>query len=276
MKKTVFDFKDYKRYIHEKITNSPHKGRGLKRAMAQHLGCQTAYISQVLNQSGHFSLEQAIKLNRFWDHNEEEGRFFLLLIQRQRAGTKELADFFKNEMEIIKEKRSNLKERLNIGDSLDENNQHIYYSVWTYAAVHILLSIPDYQTPRAVADYLNLPLKQVQEILEFLLKTGLALQKGSRYEIGKTRIHLSKDSIPIRRHHSNWRNQALNSIDKNHPADLHYSNVLSMAHKDVPKVKEILIKAIEECREIIKVSKEERVQVMTMDFFALNDADNSP
>lgn len=276
MKKSVFDFKDYKRYLREKITNSPHKGRGMRRAMAQHLDCQTAYISQVLNQHGHFSLEQAIKLNRFWEHNEEEGRFFLLLVQYQRAGTKELSDFFKNEMNLIIEKRSNLKGRLDIGDSLDEKNQHIYYSVWTYAAVHILLSIPNYQTPKAISSYLNLPLKQLHEILEFLVKTGLAHQKGSHYEIGLTRIHLSKESIPIRRHHSNWRNQAIISIDKNLPEDLHYSNVLSMAHKDVPKVKEILIQAIEECREIIKVSKEERVQVMTMDFFALNEGDNLP
>ena len=75
--------------------------------------------------------------------------------------------------------------------------------------------------------------------------------------------------MQIRRHHTNWRNQAITSIDKNEEEALHYSSVLSMADKDVPKIKEIMIKAIEECREIIKVSKEERLQIITMDFFKI-------
>jgi hypothetical protein len=195
-------------------------------------------------------------------------------VQFERSGTQELRQFFKDEMNDIIERRSNLKDRLNIKDSLDETNQHIYYSVWYYGAVHILLSIPQYQSPRSIADYLRLPIKQIQEILEFLIKTGLAVSKDGRYEIGLTRIHLSKESIQIRRHHTNWRNQAIMSIDKNQEEDLHYSNVLSMGHSDVPKVKEILIKAIEECREIIKVSPEERLQVMTLDFFGFNECDS--
>lgn len=269
MKKTVFEYKDYKPYLNEKITNMPAKGRGVRRDMAKFLTCQTAYISQILNQYVHFSLEQAVKVNEFFHHNREESKFFILLVQLQRAGTKPLKEFFQIEMKEILEKRSNLKERLNIKDSLDDNNQHIYYSAWYYAATHIMLSIPKYQTAQAISEGLRLPLIQVQEILTFLSETGLAIHKGNGYQIGKTRIHLGQDSIQIRRHHTNWRNQSIASIDKNIKEDLHYSNVLSMSHRDVPKVKEILIKAIEECREIIKVSKEERVQVLTMDFFDL-------
>ncbi|MFT6069316.1 MAG: hypothetical protein ACJAT2_002752 [Bacteriovoracaceae bacterium] len=237
--------------------------------MAAFLGCQTAYVSQVLNQHVNFSLEQAVKMNQFWEHNKEESRFFLLLVQYQRAGSKDLEKFLKTEMDEIVEKRSNLKERLNIKDSLDETNQHIYYSAWYYAAVHILLSIPEFQTPKSIANHLRLPLKQIQEILSFLETTGLAVHKSGKYGIGLTRIHLSKTSVQIRRHHTNWRNQAITSIDKNEEEALHYSSVISMADKDVPKIKEIMIKAIEECREIIKTSKEERLQIMTMDFFKI-------
>lgn len=269
MKKTIFDYKEYKPYIHEKISASPNKGRGIKRNMAAFLGCQTAYISQVLNQHVNFSLEQAVKMNQFFEHNKEESRFFLLLVQYQRAGSKDLEKFLKTEMDEILEKRSNLKERLNIKDSLDETNQHIYYSAWYYAAVHILLSIPAYQSAKAISNHLRLPIKQIQEILSFLETTGLAVHKKGKYEIGLTRIHLSKTSVQIRRHHTNWRNQAITSIDKNEEEALHYSSVLSMSDKDVPKIKEIMIKAIEECREIIKVSKEERLQIMTMDFFKI-------
>ncbi len=111
MKKTIFDYKENKPYIHEKISASPNKGRGIKRNMAAFLGCQTAYISQVLNQHVNFSLEQAVKMNQFFEHNKEESRFFLLLVQYQRAGSKDLEKFLKTEMDEILEKRSNLKDR---------------------------------------------------------------------------------------------------------------------------------------------------------------------
>jgi uncharacterized protein (TIGR02147 family) len=274
MKKTIFEYLNYKKYLHEKISSLNNNGRGVKRNMASFLGCQTSYVSQVLNQHVNFSLEQAIKLNEFWEHNKEEGRFFVLLLQLERAATNELRAFFLQEMQDIQDKRADLKDRLGIANSLEETNQHVYYSAWYYAAVHILLSIPDYQNPKAISEHLRLPLKQIQDIIEFLVTTGLAIQKSDRYEIGLTRIHLSKESVQIQRHHTNWRNQAIHSIDKNDPNDMHYSNALSMSHKDVGKVKEILIQAIEECREIIKISKEERLQVLTMDFFGINESDN--
>jgi uncharacterized protein (TIGR02147 family) len=269
MKKSVFEYTDYKKYINDRIDNSPSRGRGIKLAMAKHLSCQTAYISQVLRKDPNFNLEQAIKLNRFWEHNKAEGRFFLLMIQYARAGTRELEEYFVDLMEEIVEKRHNLKERLDIEDSLDDINQHIYYSVWYYAAIHILISIPEYQTPQAISERLKLPIEKVQDVLEFLQKTGLAVQEGVGYTIGKTRIHLAKDSIQVLRHHNNWRSRAVIAIDRNMNDDFHYSNVLSMSHKDIPRIREILIKAIEDCRAIIRESNEEELLIWNMDLFQL-------
>lgn len=266
---SLFDYRDYKQYINQTILAMPSKGRGVRRDLAAYLNCQTAYISQVLNKDVQFSLEHAVKINQFFKHSKEQARYFLLLVQWQRAGSKELRDFIHNEISEIIEKRIELKERLNIKDSLDDNNQHIYYSAWYFAATHIMLSIPHYQTSEAISKTLRLPLKQVQGILSFLCETGLAIHQNNRFVIGKTRIHLGQNGIPIRRHHTNWRNQAIASIDKQNEADLHYSSVLSMSKKDIPKVKEIFIKAIEESREIIKTSKEEKVQVIAIDFFDL-------
>jgi uncharacterized protein (TIGR02147 family) len=269
MKSNVFDYKDYKNYLNESLVKMPSKGRGVRLKIALHLGCQTSFISQVLNHATQFSLEQAVKLNQFFGHGRDESKFFLLLVQYQRAGSSDLKNFIKLEMDEILEKRQDLKQRLNIKDNLDEQNQFIYYSVWYYAAIHILLSIPNFQTPKAIANHLSLELEQVHDVIDFLCETGLAIQKLDRFIIGTTRIHLAADSIQIRRHHNNWRNQAINSIDNNHREDLHYSNVLSISKKDIPRVKEILIKNIEECRDIIKLSPEEELQILTIDFFKL-------
>jgi len=41
------------------------------------------------------------------------------------------------------------------------------------------------------------------------------------------------------------------------------------AQADVPRIKEILIKSIEECRVVIRESKEEKIQSICIDFFGV-------
>lgn len=267
MKKEIFDYKNYKTYIHERIDSSPSKGRGIKLKIAEHLNCQSAFVSQVLNGNPDFSLEQGVKLNDFFSHNKEEARFFLLLLQLNRAGSKDLKDFFESEIEDVLEKRSDLKNRIDIKKSLKAVDQQVYYSSWHYAAIHMLLAIPEFQRAEAIVKRLHLTREKTGEILDFLERTGLAVKKGSHYEIGVTRIHLTKDSPQIQRHHTNWRLRAIEAIDHNLNKNLHFSALFSMGAKDVPVVKEMLIKAIEEARKVIRDSPEEDLQCLCIDFF---------
>lgn len=266
---TIFEYTDYKKFLQEHIHNQPYRGRGLRLKLAQYLNCQTAYISQVLNKYTHFSMEQSLKVAEFFELNASEREFFLLLVQMARAGTKELENFHRNQIEDILENRKDLANRLNIKNQLDEMNQHIYYSVWYYAAIHILTSIPEFQKPKNIATKLGLSLSIVTDALEFLMGTGLVIKESERFVIGKTQIHLSQKSVQIRRHHQNWRNKAINSIDENRQEDLHYSNVISMGEDDIPKVYEILLQAIDDCRKVIRSSPEEELQILTLDFFRL-------
>lgn len=269
MKKQVFDFKDYKAYIQSWIEEAPSKGRGIKLRMAEHLGCQTAFVSQVLNGDPNFSLEQAVKLNSFFHHGKEEGRFFLLLVQLGRAGSYDLEQFFRDQMSEILASRSDLKNRIDSNKGLSKVDQQTYYSSWLYSCVHIMISIKEFQTADAIIKQLNVPAYKVSEVLEFLSEKGLISWNEDHYEMGVTRIHLSKDSPQIQRHHTNWRMQAIRAIDINDPSDLHFSTVVSMARADVPVIKEILIKAIEDCRKVIRDSKEEKIQSLCIDLFGL-------
>lgn len=267
--KTIFDYQNYKQYIIDRIENSPAKGRGVKLKMAEFLNCQTAFVSQVLNNDPNFSLEQGTKLNKFFEHTKEESRFFILQLQFERAGSYDLKEFFKSEMNEVLEKRSDLKNRIHIKNSLKPIDQQVYYSSWLYACVHMMVAVPEFQTPQAISKQLNIPREKIIEVMQFLEETGLISKKGNHFEIGVTKIHLTKDSPQIQRHHTNWRMQAIRAIDINDPTDLHYSTVVSMSKDDAPKIKEILIKAIENCREVIRNSKEEGVQSICIDFFGV-------
>src|ERR1700727_1723751 len=103
-KAQVFDFSEYKQYLADSL-GGPRSRTGLRLAVARTLACQPTFVSQVLNGQAHFSLEQAEKISRFLQHTPEEREYFFLLLQRDRAGTRELEKYFLEKIEGIKAKR---------------------------------------------------------------------------------------------------------------------------------------------------------------------------
>lgn len=266
---SVYDFTNYKQYLAKKIQSDAAKTKGLKNKIAEHIGCQPSYLSQVLNGKPHFTLEQALRLSQFLAHQKHESKYFSILIQYARAGTEDLRQFFREQLIELRESRFDLKKRLESSTGVPLEMQHIYYSTWYYAAIHVMLSIPEKQDPHVISQSLHLPLEIVLEAIEFLEEAGLITKTKSGFEFTQRRLHLEGNSTFIQRHHINWRSQALQSVEKNLQTDLHYSNVVAIAEDDFQKIKEQFITAIEKARAIIKPSPEEALYVMTVDVFAL-------
>lgn len=269
MNKDIYDFRDYKGYLKYWIAQKPGKGRGLQTQMAQIMGCQTGYVSQVLNTGANFSLEQVESLNQFMVHTYEEGHFLILLVELARAGTASLKKRFQTEVDKILSQRLILKDRVDIKKSLEPIDQATYYSSWYYAAIHVAISIPGLRNRASLKNYLCLSEETISEALTFLTSVGLIEKKGDQYTQGITRLFLGKDSPMIKKHHTNWRTRAIHSLDVALDKNLHFSTVVSLSKEDLLVVKEKLVKAIEEARSIIRESKEETVCCFNLDFFDL-------
>ena len=269
LKPLVFEFTSYKEYLLHWILSRPHAGRGERSRIAETLQCQLAYISQVLSGSAHFSFEQAEALNTSLDHTDDEAEFFLLLVHSERAGTQALQKRIKNKIKETLNQRLILRNRLKFEKTLSREDQMTYYSAWYYAAIHMALAIPAFQTRDSLARAFNLPVSKISQVLDFFQTRGLAKDMKGRYQIGDARIHLENDSPMISKHHTNWRMQAIQSLEKETSSELHYSSVITVAEADIPTVRESLVKAIEKIREIIKPSKDETVFCYTIDLFRL-------
>lgn len=270
MNKQIFDFLNYKAYLKEVGKNKIYGGRGFRSRLAAALRCQSAYISQVLNGNADFSLEQAELVNGLLNHNKNEAHFFILLVQYTRAGSTSLKNYFHAQIQKVLQERVQLKDRLEYKKTLSSEDQAVYYSAWYYAAVHMLLSVPAMQAKEAVSEFLKLPMETVHSVLDFLISTGLAMEEGGRYKIGSTSIHLGADSAMSFSQHTNWRMKAIASLTKKRNTDLHYSSLVSISKNDIPKVREIMVKAIEEIRGLVRDSKEETVCCYLMDLFGLD------
>jgi uncharacterized protein (TIGR02147 family) len=269
MNQSVFDFYQYKQYLTERL-GGPRSRKGLRLAVARELNCQPTFVSQVLNGSAHFSLEQAERISRFLSHTEDEREYFFLLIQKERAGTKELQEYFGGKVGELLAKRQVLTHRLGKDKALSLNDQAIYYSSWHFAAIHIAVTIPALRTREAIADFLKLPLAKVTRVLEHLIKTGLVIEADDgTFQPGLSRIRLGNDSHNIIKHHTNWRNQAVDSLDRENNFDLHYSAVLSLSSADKVKLKDMILESLKGQLAVSDASSEEELFAYCIDFFSL-------
>ncbi|OFZ21319.1 MAG: hypothetical protein A2X94_07675 [Bdellovibrionales bacterium GWB1_55_8] len=269
MKKDIFQYRDYKAYIEDWITAQPARGRGLKAKLAEVMGCNTTYVAQILNANAHLSSEQAERASRFIGHSYSETLFFQLLVQHARAGTREFKALIQKQIEQAIENHHNLSKRLEFKKVLGPEDQLTYYSAWYYAAVHVVLSIPELQMKEPIARYFGLPLRIISDVLNFLTAAGLATENSGRYTTGPVSIHLPKDSPAITKLHANWRVQAIESLNRRNEEDLHYSSVIAISSADYPAVRTILIEAIERIRAVVRESKENAAYCYCLDLFSL-------
>ncbi len=270
MKKSIFDFYDFRSYLMAAI---PTKGaeRGARTKLAKLLNVQKGLISSIFHGSAQLSLEQAFRVSHFLSHSERERDYFLLLVQKSRAGSAELEKYFAAKIQEVASQRREIHERIKTSDVLTKKNQLLYYSSWHFTAVHMCLRIENIQTTHGISRYLGVPISRIQEILEFFVEVGIAQEQGGSFSCGSTRIHIGVDSAFVPKHHSNWRMQAIHSLDRKNAEDLHYSSVMSISKEAAQKIRNIFLQSIQSTEPVVKDSRDEEVFCLNLDLFCLQN-----
>lgn len=265
----IFNYRNYKQFLREIIEYAPNNGRGLRRKFADAAGCQLPYVSHVLNGDYHFNSEQIDGIAGLLKLRQVEHEYLLLLVQHQRAGTASLKKFYKKLVEDMVSKNKTIKSKIAPKDSLSSFDQAKYYSDWTFAAIHMLTTIPDFRTHAQIANKLNLSINKVESVTETLISYGILKYENNKLTPQKIDLHLEEKSDYIHQHHSNWRIKALQSLSEDQDDDLHYSLAFTIHPDDLPKVKEALGAAIKECASIIRPSEAKELAVICIDLFAM-------
>ena len=269
MEKMLFEYRDYKAYILDRIADAPNLGRGLRRKLALAIGCQVAYVSHVLAGNRDFSLEQAEAISRFFDLREDETEYFLNLLEFNRAGTQNLKNLFERRLNKLQQNHNEIKNRVGIQVEISTEDQAFYYSSWHFQAIRMIITIPQFRTSQSISKKLGISQDRVNEVLSFLLNRGLIKDQGNYYVTTDSTIHLGSDSPLISKLHTNWRIHTLKSLDRIKADDFHYSACVTLSEQDYQKVREILMKSLVKTHEVIKPSEEERLCVMALDFYEI-------
>ena len=266
MKTSIYEYNDYKAFLCDVIASG---GRGKRKEIAEAIRCQVSHVSMVLSGNGHFTQEQAEGIARYFGLTAMETEFLLLLLQFNRAGTKTLKSVYRNMLDQRRAKYATLGNRLKMATELTPRDEMIYYSSWHYAAIHVLISIPDFQTRESISDKLKIPLPRCDEVLNFLMEHGFCSKNGVRFLPAKPRLHLEKNSPLIGRFHSNWRIRAMQAYDEITEGNFHYSGTFSLSEKDLPKLKKILSDALLDFMKVVTESPEETLGTLCIDLFPM-------
>lgn len=268
--KSIFEFKTVLEFLKDRLGDSS-KRKGLKSSLAKRLNTQSSYISQILNDQAKLSLEQAFESTFFFKMNTIESKYFLLMNQFERAGTENLKEFYKKEMLGVWKAKDSLQKRLETeAEVLTEHAKEQYYSDWLYIATHVLVSIPDFNSPDKIATKLGAPRDRIENVLKFLVDYNFVERTENSYNVGKRSLHLEKNSVYQFRHQLNWRLKAIQQLhntmeDKN----INYAGVYSLSKSDIEKIKENIVGLIKENLRIVAPSKEEAMYCTIIDFFEI-------
>lgn len=267
--KTCFDFKNYKIYLEYVEKSRKSYERGFRSKLAESLGCQSGYISHVLNGDAHFSLEQTMGVAKFLNLTSREKKYLLLLVEFARAGTSDLRTHFNEELKILLDQHHNIKERIGDSKILSETEQSIYYSSWHYLAVHVLSSLSEHSDAKSISYALKIPEEVVGKVLLFLIQANILKDEAGMLSPGVTQVHLNRESPLIRQHHTNWRIAAIQSLMNDNRNDIHYSTVSTLSKVDAQKLRSEMLQLIERYVETVRPSEEEVMYGFNIDFYNL-------
>ena len=263
---SLFSHDDYQTYLKERLQSSDEAWGNVTRA-AKAANCQRSYLSRVMNGHIHLTPDHAFKLSRYWELSPLEENYFLGLVEKARAGSKEYREHIEAKLFSLKQENENLSKRLERSSIEPGEKELTYYSAWYWSALHILVSIPQFQTVSEISKKLNLSPETVQSSLSTLQKFGLVKFENQKWRFSSTDIHIGKNSLLVGLHHNNWRQRALLHAQEKANSGIHYTTVQTMSRSAVEKIKQMLLQFIDESSKVAGPSKEEELVCITCDFF---------
>jgi uncharacterized protein (TIGR02147 family) len=264
----IWDFGHYREYLESQLGGAGHR-TGARKKLAAHIPVHTTFVSQVLKGKADFSLEQAEAINQFLGHTNEESEYFIYLVLKDRAASQNLRRRFEAKISAMRKQRLNIKRRLDPTESVSDQDRIKFYSNHYYAAVHVLASIPNFRNTERMAEALKLSRERAQDIVDFLLKIGLLVEKSGELLPGPRHVHLNADSEIVLKHHSNWRLHAISDLQFMEPEDVHYSACMSLSLEDAHGIKEAILQGLKANLDVVTKSKDEVAYVMAFDFYKL-------
>jgi uncharacterized protein (TIGR02147 family) len=244
--------------------------RGALKLLAEKLKVHPSFVSQVLLGKSHLNVDQALLAADFFGLNPEETEHFLDLLHRDRAGNASARAYFEKRIEKRNHERLNLKRRFHENRSLTGEQETLYYEDWATQAIHMLCQLPGKHTQASVARVLKLDPARVENKIRVLKEIGFLSEKDGALTSRIESFHLGKESRTLPRLHGNWRLKSLHDLAAGLASDaLHYTSVMTITEATARKIRDSILKHLEETRADISAAESRALYYYGLDFYPL-------
>ena len=263
-----FQFSRLSLYLTHYIKNLPKNGRGEVSRLAKHLRVSTTLVSQVVGGHKVFTPEQIQILSTYLGLNALESDYLAFLIQHERAGTRELKNYWKLKLDELRKKSHALINRVQRDTTLTEVERAKFYSSPLYSAVRLYTSTDAIgKSLDEIATRFELTRARASEILNLLVEAGLCRLVQERYMMGLQKTHLEQGSPHLLRHHANWRLRAMHYSEDLSDKELMYTVPVSLSKKDFDVLREQMVEFIQKFLKTVHDSPAEDIACLNLDFF---------
>lgn len=264
----IFEFKSYREWL-SALVYKPQSPRGMQTRLSEAAECQKSYFSLVLQEKVHLSADQLLKITLFLRLKDTEVDFALELLNLEKSSSKELTLRTQHKLKEIRQRHEFITTQANAEILKESDSELIYHSSWYYSAIHLLVSIPKYQSIELISEYLKIDKNYVKMVLKNLKQMGFIDEYKGFYQITKKNVHLPRHSPLFNMTHANWRLKAMEDAQKLKSESLHYTSLHTISYEDFLKFKEMFLDFIERSRHLVAPSKDETLICIAMDLFEI-------
>ncbi len=275
--KSLFEFKDYKEYLRAHI-KSHATTYGYKTHLARAAGCQKSFLSTVLNGPNHLTPDHAAGISLFLKHDAHAEKFWMELVGLARAATPRLREMHLRTLARLKQDNEDFSRRISekvapAGKTAREELRVKYYSRWYISALHILLTIPEFQSAvtleKQVRERWALTNAQMIDALTTLTELGLIARDPAKktYRVLELSVHLPRTSPLNAVQNDQWRGRARAVELTQRERDFFYSGIYSLSRSDGERLRRLMIDFLEETRRIVGPSREEELVCVRCELF---------
>lgn len=265
----IFDYDDYRDFVRERLAQMPRRGHGQYRRMAKHMRVHTTLLSHVFRGKKDLTPEQACGLASFLQLPELEQDYLLGLVDRNRAGSKQLKQAVERRLAGLRERNQQVEHRMPGARTLSREDRATFYSQWYFSAVRLASSLPNMHDAEAIGSRLGLPRELVQSTLDFLLDVGLIAREGERFRLVAKRTHLGAGSPLVAAHHRNWRAQVMSRYEGMTRRDFAFTAPITLSKADFQRVRELLVETVATVSRIVEPSECEALAIFNLDWLEL-------
>lgn len=264
---SLFNYISYKKFVRNWIESQPKKGYGAYKRLADFLNVSTTMMSQVFSGDKHLSLEMAAELSRYFGFNPKEERYFFLLVELERAGSKTLYDKLLKHVEELKAEAQKVIERVARDKELSQEDKAIYYSSWLYTGVRNLMATRVVSSAEQIASQMQVTVSQVLSIVSFLMDRGLVKKTNEGFQVVAKATHLGADDPLVIKHHQNWRLRGMQKMDFRDSRNLFYTGPMSLSAQDSDQIRKLILDFIQTTNKVVIESPSEVVRCLNIDWF---------